>query len=180
MRPNRRGESEQPGPDELAASDDAPAMDTPVQESQQGAGEMFITHTLGDIYKMQGHDRKAFEVYSKLAAEGKSDKEIEQKLRELAGRLGEQVPAETGPVQKAPQPVEDGGVAMPELAGAGGGEGRFEERIDTIFHYLLGDSPEHAELGHSSSVTAGAQAPSGSGEFVDMLEEWLDDIRQGK
>jgi len=168
------------GRDETAVADAGspeaePADEAAVPQGTHSAGEMFITHTLGDIYKMQGHERKAYEIYSKLKAEGKSDPEIEGKLRELAERLGERIPGGV----KAEAGAGDG-VAVAELARAGGGGGRFEERIDTIFHFLLGDSPEHTELDHLAGGSVRTAAPGGSGEFVDMLEEWIDDIRQGK
>ncbi|MFC1544560.1 tetratricopeptide repeat protein [Gemmatimonadota bacterium] len=180
-------DAELSSPVEPGSGQEAAVVEPAGQPSDKGsgkhkseAGEMFITHTLGDIYKMQGHDRKAFEVYSKLVAEGHADQEVSGKLKEMAERLGENLPGGGQVSAEAP------GETVMQKMRAESGEGRFEERIDTIFHFLLGDSPEHAELEHSSrgSERAGRQSAGivsgGSGEFVDMLEDWIDDIRQGK
>ena len=141
-----------------AARPAEPELDAPEPAGQPGAGEMFITHTLGDIYKMQGHERKAFEVYSKLAAEGKADAaNRKQAPRNWLAAWEKKFP---GKISRRPRISLrlEGGAAVMEMARSESGEGRFEERIDTIFHFLLGDSPEHAELEHSTGVAAGAKA----------------------
>ncbi len=181
-----QAESDEPPPGERAE----PPADEPVEqkpdtaeaELTNGAGEMFVTHTLGDIYRMQGHDLKALEVYRKLLAEGHDDPVLKRKAdeltRELAGSESAGGPDElsTGVGEVEPAPA---GVAAPPAAG----EGPFEERIDAIFHFLLGDSPEHAEISAADAppaATAGkVAAGAGSSDFVDMLEEWVGDLKRG-
>jgi tetratricopeptide (TPR) repeat protein len=142
------------------------------------SGGMFVTDTLGDIYKLQGHDRKAFEIYSKLAAGGQAGPEVKEKLRELSEKLGKV------PIAGDISGDRAEGDAVLEMARVESGEGRFEERIDTIFHFLLGDSPDHSESERQSSSAAQPVSsntePGDSGEFVDMLEDWIEDIRQEK
>ncbi len=176
--------------DELSGEQVEPSADEPGEQKQGAAGaeptneagEMFVTHTLGDIYRMQGHDLKALEVYRKLLDEGHDDPVLKRKADELARKLAGSEAA-GGPDEPAAgvrevQPAPAGVVAPPA-----GGEGPFEERIDAIFHFLLGDSPEHAEMSAPAASPAAAAgkdaAGSGSGDFVDMLEEWVGDLKRG-
>jgi tetratricopeptide (TPR) repeat protein len=145
----------------------------PVEE-----GRTFISHTLGDIYRMQGHDEKAYEVYSGLLESGKAGPEIRRKLEEVAARLGRReehgrsagepvAPAE--PEQQERQPAA--------AASAIEGEGRFEERIDAIFHFLLGDTPD-SETAAAPKRSAVQAQPGGEEGFVDMLEHWIGTLRE--
>ena len=137
---------------------------------------MFITHTLGDIYRMQGHELKALEVYRKLLDEGRGDPELKRKAEELASKL-----AESEPVSKPDEPIAkstESHAGVNDFVAPPAGDGPFEERIDAIFHFLLGDSPEHVEL-PAVAVADGKEAKqSGSGDFVDMLEDWIVDLKQ--
>ncbi len=138
------------------------------------AGEMFITHTLGDIYRMQGHELKALEVYRQLLAEGRDDPELKRKAEELASKLDQ-----GEPVQPLAAAQEVHAAGAEDFEAPPSGEGPFEERIDAIFHFLLGDSPEHAEAAGPSVATAKSAKQGGSGDFVDMLEDWIVDLKQG-
>lgn len=154
-------------------------------ELKSETGEMFITHTLGDIYRMQGHDLKALEVYRKLLDEGHDDPELKRKAEELARKLAEDQSAAGPDKVPAAAPREEKSAAAGLEEPPDVGEGRFEERIDAIFHFLLGDSPEYAETGGSVATQAvaagkgGAGHGSGGDNFVDILEDWIDDLKQG-
>ena len=180
--------------DQPAAKPDEPESSGVEQEPEAGAGEeknteageMFITHTLGDIYRMQGHERKALEVYRKLIADGDEDPALKQKADELAAKLGEQE-QDSPAVEEAEQETAETAKQEPQPDGEprespASTEGRFEQRVDAIFHFLLGDSPEHGEQDppaqQQAESSAGARVPDGSGEFVDMLEDWIGELRQ--
>jgi tetratricopeptide (TPR) repeat protein len=179
-------EDEQAGSDQPSGNQvivDSPDDKPGEQEQDKGpakfkseAGEMFITHTLGDIYRMQGHELKALEVYRKLLDEGRGDPELKRKAEELAGKLaeGESVSKPDGPTAA----VRDVHADVGDFEAPPTGEGPFEERIDAIFHFLLGDSPEHPETS-AMAVAAGKDAEQGgNGDFVDMLEDWIVDLKQ--
>lgn len=114
--------------------------------------------------------------------QGDKNPELRARIEELASRLGEDTSGEEAESETSTETLE------PEVAQAppalSDGE-RFEERIDSIFHFLLGDSPEHDETDSSGGEVQAAAASGksaqdgGSGDFVDLLEDWIDDIRQG-
>ncbi|MBW7998341.1 MAG: tetratricopeptide repeat protein [Candidatus Glassbacteria bacterium] len=164
--------------DSVAEAREAESAEHSSGSDSAGESEMFITRTLGDIYRMQGHDRKALEIYNKLVEEGQRNPELKTKIDEIAARLGKEPPQIIEPPVEALAPDAAVG-AETDPVPAARDEGRYEERIDTIFHFLLGDSPEHGEGPGGISVPTGVEsAGAGSGDFVDLIEDWLDGLKQ--
>ena len=183
---------------EEPAEEPEPQPDVDTGELNAEAGAMFVTHTLGDIYRMQGHDSKALEVYRRLLDEGHDDPELKRKIGELTQKLGESPQQETPQVDPSPEPKiapeaekEKEAVSSGEPVNAPVDEagGRFEQRVNAIFHFLLGDSPEQTEIDtagqqedqpfESHPKGKKATAAAGSGDFVEMLDDWIDDLKQG-
>jgi hypothetical protein len=50
--------------------------------------ERMITKTLADIYLQQGHAEEAFEILETLHERDPSDREVEEKLKELSRKYG--------------------------------------------------------------------------------------------
>jgi tetratricopeptide (TPR) repeat protein len=49
--------------------------------------DRFVTRTLADIYLQQGHFQEAYEMFKALLEKDPSNKEIQEKLRELTEKL---------------------------------------------------------------------------------------------
>ena len=136
--------------------------------AEQDPGELFITHTLADIYRLQGHYEQAYEIYNKLIESQREDPELKRKLEEVTSHLDGEPEAESG----------TGEIQGKKEEGGGGLKNRFEERIDRIFRFLLGD-----EAGSSIETKGGknpAESPGGTGQFVDTMENWITDLRESE
>jgi len=180
-----------PGQAEDRADVLEPLEDDQVATVDQDPGELFVTHTLADIYRLQGHYEQAYEIYSKLIESQKEDPELKRKLEEVTSHLDSEsetaeVPFEAG--------VADGksstDTMKPEDMPAAGGihagsedvryglKNRFEERIDRIFRFLLGD-----ESGSSVETKSGKtdkEPLGGTDQFVEILENWIADLRESE
>lgn len=140
-------------------------------------GSIFLTHTLADIYRLQGHYGKAYEIYLKLLEAATGDPELERKLAEVRSRL------EGGSLRTASPTGKTGsgraesrpGVAPPD-------EDDFETRIDAIFHFLLGEEPAAHRAGSAASTGMDSSPGGGPGEssFIDNLENWISGIHHGE
>ena len=136
--------------------------------AEQDPGEIFITHTLADIYRLQGHYEQAYEIYNKLIESQKEDPELKRKLEEVTSHLGGESEAEP----------DDEGIQAGREEERDGLKNRFEERIDRIFRFLLGD-----ETGSSIETKSGkktAESPGGTDQFVEMMESWITDLRESE
>lgn len=133
-------------------------------ERNSGEGEVFITHTLGDIYRLQGHYQRAFEVYSRLLERNPDDKALAARLNEVAVRLGPAagrvpgVAAEAGS-QSEPDVVPD------DVADVRAGD-EVAMRIDNIFEAVLNEPVE----------PAGGEI-NGPGSFVNTFERWIKGLK---
>jgi len=140
----------------LAADEEAgqpePLAEQPLEDDKeaaptQGPGELFITHTLADIYRLQGHYEQAYEIYSKLVESEKEDTELIQKLEDVSSHLGDEPNLAPAPVEAGEADRESSAQAAapeaeqgaPKIQVGVGLNDRFEERINRIFRFLLGD-----------------------------------------
>ncbi|MCE5273222.1 tetratricopeptide repeat protein [bacterium] len=160
------------------------------EASFSGAGEVFITHTLGDLYRLQGHYQQAFEVYSRLLESCPDDSTLAVKLEDVAAQLNrraaaaakkpaplpepriqellEPVVAAAGRTEEEPvaeaEPIEAPALASDE----GGGELSVDLRIDRIFSSVL----------HGMEVPPVRQSErNGAGSFVNMFERWIKGLK---
>jgi len=193
-------EGEPPAGEEAARSEPFAEIsaEEPVQRDQavaqdQGPGELFLTHTLADIYRLQGYYEQAYEIYSKLIESEKEDHELKRKLEEVTSHLGGDSQAVEKPVEHSEperksstdvmepeaKPATSGIQAEKDEMRAGGGlNNRFEERIDRIFRFLLGDNSDSPVEGKSGK--SGKKLPAGSDQFVEMLESWITNLRESE
>lgn len=172
------------------------SAEEPVQRDQavaQDQGELFLTHTLADIYRLQGHYEQAYEIYSKLVESEKEDHELKRKLEEVTLYLGGDSQAVEKPVEHSEperksstdvmepeaKPATSGIQAEKDEMRAGGGlNNRFEERIDRIFRFLLWDNSDSPVEGKSGK--SGKKLPAGPDQFVEMLESWIANLRESE
>ena len=140
---------EQAGQPEPLAENSArqPLEDDNKAAPAQGPGELFITHTLADIYRLQGHYEQAYEIYSKLVESEKEDTELIRKLEDVSSHLGGEpnlapAPVEAGVTDRessAQEAAPEAEPGAPKIQVGAGLNDRFEERINRIFRFLLGD-----------------------------------------
>jgi tetratricopeptide (TPR) repeat protein len=145
-----------------------PVEDDRAVAMEQDPGELFITHTLADIYRLQGHYEQAYEIYNKLIESQQEDPELKRKLEEVTSHLGGEPEAEP----------DAGGIQAENEEERDGLKNRFEERIDRIFRFLLGD-----ECGSSIETKSGkrtTESPGGTDQFVEILESWITDLRESE
>ncbi len=131
------------------------------------SGDTFLTESLADIYRLQGHREQAARIYRTLLEQDSGREDLRRKLREVTGA-------------DAPPPATATGAApdfeeFAATAGAG-----IERRIDNIFQFLMGETDalelEGATVGAGSAERGGA----GQGKFLELVERWLADLRSGK
>lgn len=161
--PQAGEEAEHHEPSAGISTEEPVEVDQAVAEDQ-GSGELFLTHTLADIYRLQGHYEQAYEIYSKLVESEKEDPELKRKLEEVTSHLGGDSQAAEKPVKHSEverksstdimepeaKPGTPGIQVEKEQVKVGGGlNNRFEERIDRIFRFLLGDESNSPIEGNS-------------------------------
>jgi len=163
-------------------------------------GEIFITHTLADIYRLQGYFERARKIYDKLLDQDPDNETLKRKLDEIASRLAtaEPVGVDTGQ-------ADDGVLA--EIAGAKETEAfntdavaaspelpEFEERapvsrqepvaaedeltgrVNLIFDQLLGEKvSETPATGKTWVEGSWSDQPE---EYLESLENWLGDLKK--
>jgi len=88
----------------------------------QGPGEMFLTHTLADIYRLQGHYEQAYEIYRKLLEDNREDPVLRKKIEEVSSYL-----------DSAETPEEAGELHLPEKNGLKGSAPLQEEPLKEAF-----------------------------------------------
>lgn len=74
------GQAEKSGEEEIQVIEELPLEKMP-------PGELFLTHTLADIYRLQGHYDRAYEIYRKLLENVGEDRELRRKLDEVSAYL---------------------------------------------------------------------------------------------
>ncbi|MEA1996396.1 MAG: tetratricopeptide repeat protein [Gemmatimonadota bacterium] len=147
-----------------------------------GRGELFITHTLADIYRLQGHYKRAYDIYQKLFerdVEGER-RELERKLEEIGIHLEEkELPESIEPVSGQNREHEGQGPPGREPEGEEGEE--IETRVDGIFNVLLGDKPAPEEQGTTEAEEPEKEETPGRGtgadEFIEMVEQWISGLK---
>lgn len=160
------------------------AADAEEEQYGGGSGEVFITHTLGDLYRLQGHYQRAYEVYSRLLDRFPEDPSLAVKLEDVTARLKQKktspVPHETAAEGKA-EPA-GAGIAAAEIPDAAAAEEEtvpqdrqaadeelsMDRRIDRIFASVL--------EGRESPLPEQMQS-SGAGSFINMFERWIKGLR---
>ena len=134
IQPEEAGAQEPSGAvdmEEVSLSEGEAPEGAPADFGNADPGSVFLTHTLADIYRLQGHYSKAYEIYLKLSETAAGDPDLERKLTEVRSRLeGTSPPAG---IPGAGRTGSRAGIAAPA-------EDDFETRIDAIFHFLLGEA----------------------------------------
>jgi len=159
------------------------AVEEPAEEEETidivtaDPGSVFLTHTLADIYRMQGHYGKAYEIYSRLNEAASGDPEVERKLSEVRSRLEGGSPGTASRGRQAGAPGDRAADEPADIAHQA--EDEFETRIDSIFHFLLGDETAAPAAVAAGPSPAGDDVPARS-DFIDHLENWIGGIRHGE
>lgn len=154
------------------------------EEKCSGSGEVFITHTLGDLYRLQGHYQRAYEVYSHLLDQFPEDNSLTVKLEDVTARLKlsqagaahqETIHAEEAAAVESVLEAEEAGVAVtaaeetcPLDRQAAEVDLSMDRRIDRIFAVVMD--------GRESQGPETAQN-SGAGSFINMFERWIKGLR---
>ncbi|HUU26636.1 MAG TPA: tetratricopeptide repeat protein [archaeon] len=145
----------------------APALDQEEAPGPPEPGEIFLTHTLADIYRLQGHFDRAYKIYRELLARSGEDQSLRRKLDEVSSHLGEKTPpsaageaAETGSGETGPPGIgEPPGDMLPAR----------EELLDIA---LVQEPPPEPD---AVSVEAGDRMVPSIDKF-DRLEKRIDSI----
>ena len=146
-------------------------------------GEIFLTHTLADIYRLQGHYDRAQEIYRKLLDRDSENRELKKKLEEVEGFLRSGGKLEAVKISAAETEAGDYG-APPDkkikrqTARSGSPDEPIEERIDAIFRFLLGDQSAPENFSPALGTLAGA--PDDPEAYVDMLDHWITGLREAE
>ncbi|MBN2289928.1 MAG: tetratricopeptide repeat protein [Candidatus Glassbacteria bacterium] len=169
---------------------ETPRLEDDLTFDREQPGEVFITHTLADIYRLQGHFDRARRIYEKLLEEDPENEALSHTLAEIGSRPGKPEPAAAPPAGRESAPVEeeflpaDEGPAeetmeleeplAPGPAGGTAAEDELTGRVAEIFNQLLGgeDYGGPAAGADGSTQSWGAQPE----EYLESLERWLGDI----
>ena len=146
-------------------------------------GEIFLTLTLADIYRLQGHYDRAHEIYRKLLDRDSENRELKKKLEEVESFLQSGGKPGAGNISSAETESGDYGAAPEksikrQAAGSGSPDEPIEERIDAIFRFLLG---EQSAPGIASPARGTlAEVPDDPAAYVDMLDHWITGLREAE
>ena len=146
-------------------------------------GEIFLTHTLADIYRLQGHYDQAHGIYRKLLDRDPENRELQKKLEEVescfqAGAEPEPGKASAAETETSPDGALSEKIVKPRTAGSMPADEPIEERIDAIFRFLLGD--RSAPDNYSAAEEIPGAAPDDPAAYVDMLDDWITGLREAE
>jgi len=189
------GIADEPGPQ---AAVEAQGVEEDLTFDREQPGEVFITHTLADIYRLQGHLERSRRIYEKLLAEDPGNETLRRCLDEVTSRLAGREPAAAASLAESARP-------SPEPSVSEAGE---EFEIDSISpapgpqqleEPVPAGSPKPAALGDeltgrvsgifdqvlgyqsSGTPAAGPEAGDSWGdqpdEYLESLERWLEDLK---
>jgi len=163
-------------------------------------GEIFITHTLADIYRLQGHFERARRIYEKLLEQDPDNEALKRKLDEVAPRLAAAEPVgvdtrqasagfltelagaeeaeafDTDAVAPPPEPPELEERALVSRQEPAAAEDELTDRVNLIFDQLLGEKvSEVPAAGETGAKEFWGDQPE---EYLESLENWLGDLKK--
>ncbi len=173
------------------AEGDTRKLDEELMIDYKQPGEVFITHTLADIYRLQGHFERSRRIYAKLLEQDAENETLKRLLDEVSSRITEAVPTEVLHSRESARSESEAPGAQGEEAfdldsidtpaespkpAAAGDE--LTGRVTGIFNQLLGiEELRTTPAGGSAVSESWGDLPE---EYLESLERWLENLKKSE
>ena len=172
--------------------------DEPAATAESELADIFITQTLADIYRIQGYDARALEIYHRLYEKNPGDEKLEELIKYLERngipeeQLNKREQAIIEPEAEEEDDVSviddliDGVIAdtdqsigeMDGMAEKVFSNDVLQDKVNFIFEVILGEGIKSVGTADSkaNAEEAGAGETVDNREYLQMVERWIGEL----